>query len=207
MRNTKVKKQTFFKKYIRIGIFLFIPAIFYSSYYFYSLNDLPKIKVGNVSIVNTDADIKLDDIHVIENSKGYKEWELWADTAKTYQEKDITIFNKIKMKIYKDNTFWELYANKGSLVISSRDVLMSGNVVIKSNRGFILKTESISFKPSSDTLFANAKVLIEGDDFKVNGYGLIGNIKKGNFTIKEKVVALLNNKIVKNEKSILKSYE
>tara|TARA_A100001037_G_scaffold305149_1_gene344229 strand:+ start:4997 stop:5593 length:597 start_codon:yes stop_codon:yes gene_type:complete len=198
MRNSNQKNQIFTKKYIRIFIFLFIPGIFYVSYYFYSLNDLPKIKVGNVSIVNTDADIKLDDIHVIENSKGYKEWELWAETAKTYQAKDLTVFSKIKMKIYKDNTFWELYANKGSLVISSRDVLMSGNVVIKSNSGLLLKTQSISFKTSSNTLFAKSEVFIEGDDFKVNGYGLEGNIRKGSFTIKEKVVALLNNKIAKN---------
>ena len=182
------------RKYVRIGIFLLLPAIFYCSYYFYSSNNLPKIKVGNVSFINTDADIKLDDIHVVENSKGYKEWELWADTAKTYQDKDITIFDKIKMKIYKGNTFWQLYANKGSLVISSRDVLMTGNVVIKSNNGFILKTQSVSFKPSSNTIYAKSKVFIEGNDFSVNGYGLIGDIQNGSFTIKKEVKAFLNKK-------------
>ena len=201
MKNSNDKKQIFFfKKYIRIGIFVFLAILFFGSYLYYNMNNLPNIKVGKVSVINTDADIKLDDIHVIENSKGYKEWELWAETAKTYHEKDITIFSKIKMKIYKDNTFWQLYANKGSLVNSSRDVFMSGNVVIESNSGFVLKTQSVSFKTSSNTLTAKSKVLIEGTDFKVNGNGLVGNLQKGNFIIKDKVIALLQNTKIRSEK-------
>ena len=200
MLNKQYHKRTFFnKKYIRIAIFSIVPIIFFISFYYYKLRNLPKIKIGDVSIINTDADIKLDDIHVIENSKGYKEWELWAKTAKTYQEKDITLFDKIQMKIYKDKTYWKLYANKGSLIISSRDIFMSGNVVIESNNGFVLKTESLSFKPSSNTLLAKSKVSIEGTDFKVNGYGLIGNIKKGNFVIKDKVSAFFKNTTNKNK--------
>ena len=203
MNNPKDKEQIFFsKKYIRIGTLFFLLILFFGSYLYYNMNNLPNIKVGKVSIINTDADIKLDDIHVIENSKGYKEWELWADTAKTYHEKDITIFKKIKMKIYKDNTFWQLYANKGSLVNSSRDVFMSGNVVIKSNSGFVLKTQSVNFKSSSNTLTAKSKVLIEGTDFKVHGNGLVGNLQKGNFILKDKVIALFQNRTTrsKNEK-------
>lgn len=201
MNNSKDRKHIYFsKKYMKIGIFVFLPILFLISYLYYEMNNLPKIKVGEVSIINTDADIKLDDIHVIENSKGYKEWELWAETAKTYHEKDITIFSKIKMKIYKGNTFWKLYANKGSLVNSSRDVFMSGEVVIESNSGFVLKTQSVSFKPSSNILTAKSKVLIEGNDFKVNGYGLVGNLQKGNFIIKDKVIALFQTTTVKSKK-------
>ena len=39
------------------------------------------------------------------------------------------------------------------------------------------------------------KVFIEGNDFSVNGYGLIGDIQNGSFTIKKEVKAFLNKKI------------
>ena len=118
----------------------------------------------------------------------------------------ILIFNIIHnhnlygiLQIYKDNTFWQLYANKGSLVNSSRDVFMSGNVIIKSNSGFVLKTQSVNFKSSSNTLTAKSKVLIEGTNFKVHGNGLVGNLQKGNFILKEKVIALFQNRTMRSE--------
>ena len=77
---------------------------------------------------------------------------------------------------------------------------MSGEVVIESNSGFVLKTQSVSFKPSSNILTAKSKVLIEGNDFKVNGYGLVGNLQKGNFIIKDKVIALFQTTTVKSKK-------
>ena len=151
-----------------------------------------QVNVGGVSLLGTDADLRIDKAHMVQNTKGRKEWEMWADTALVYRKKDETHLQNLRMRLYaRDGRPTDVTADRGVLGNSSRAVTIMGNVVVRTSEGLSLRTEALAYNPKEHSLASASPVLLEGRTFKLTGVGLEGNTEEGRYVLQEKVSAVI----------------
>lgn len=151
------------------------------------------ISVGSISVVGTDADMKIDRVHIVQNKQGIKSWEMWADTAKVYRKKNYTKMENVHLRFFpKNGKIMDVTADSGLMENGSRNMDLQGNVLIKSQDGFSLKTESLRFRPKEKRIDSDDRVLIEGETFRLSGIGLRGRTDLGEFFLKENIRAVIN---------------
>ncbi len=150
------------------------------------------ISVGSVSVIGTDADLKMDRVHIVQNKQGTRNWEMWADTAKVYRKKDFTQMENIHLRFYsKNGEVMDVTADSGLMENQSRNMRLRGNVLIKSQDGVSLRTESLQFRPKEKKIDSDEKILIEGKSFHLSGVGLRGRTDLEQYFLKKNVQAVI----------------
>ncbi len=151
-----------------------------------------RIQAENVSILGSDADLSIDRMHVVQNKQGEKNWELWADTAKIYREKKLTKLESIRIRFYPQNGKpMDITADSGVMENDTRNIRVRGNVVVKTEGGPSLRTESLRFFPKEKRIDTDAKIALAGASFLLTGVGLRGRTDLGRFSLDKKVEALI----------------
>lgn len=151
-----------------------------------------RFSAGDVSFRGSDADLDIDGMHVVQNAEGVKEWELWADSAKVYRGKDITVLKNLRLRFYpNDGAPADVSARQGTMENKSRNMRISGDVVILDSSGVSMKTDSLYFRPGEKRIDSDSRVLIEGDRFRLSGTGLQGRTDIGHYELREKVSATI----------------
>ena len=178
-------------KLISVAVFLLVAG----TVIFYLLNPSQyDIDAGDITVINTDADLQIDRMHLRQNKRGQRNWELWADTAKVYRKEDITQLKDIRLRFYpKDGDPMNIVADRGLMKNKSRSIKVFGNVVIRTAQGYILETETLEFRPRENRVFTDAQILFKGKTFKLTGIGLKGQTDSGRFILQDDVNAVLFN--------------
>ena len=128
--------------------------------YFLLLPSTFDLKAKNISIIGSDADLTIDQMHVVQNKQGNKNWEMWANTAKIYRKKNLTELETIHIRYYpKNGKPLDITADKGEMETDSRNMLIRGNVLIKTSAGYTLHTDSLRFRPKDKRIDTDAKIL------------------------------------------------
>ncbi len=182
-----------FHKALRMVLLVFLFVVGGAIVYFItgSSND-HLLNIGGVSFRASDADLDIDKIHVVQNTKGVKEWELWADSAKVYRQKSLTVLKNLKLRFYpKEGAPAYVTAQEGTMQNESRDLSMRGDVTILASNGVLMKTDSLYFDSKEKRIDSDSQVLMEGDRFRLTGTGLQGRTDLGSYMLKEKVSATI----------------
>lgn len=180
------------RKMVRMALLGFMIAIIGVISYFLITSSDYRIAIKGVSFRNSDADLDIDKVHVVQNTEGFREWELWADSAKVYREKDLTILKNLRLRFYpKGGEPANVSARRGTMENKSRNMRISGDVVILASNGVSVKTDSLYFRPKEKRIDSDARVLIEGERFRLSGTGLKGRTDLGHYELKEKVSATI----------------
>jgi LPS export ABC transporter protein LptC len=153
------------------------------------------IKANNISFMGSDADLTIDRMHVIQNKQGAKDWEMWADSAKIYHKKNITILESIRIRFYpKKGKPIDITADSGEMENDSRNMSIRGHVLIQTSEGYALRTERLRFRPKEKKFDTDDKILLKGNSFNLTGTGLHGETDKGLFKLDEQVKAVIYNR-------------
>ncbi len=151
------------------------------------------ISVGSVSVIGTDADLKMDRVHIVQNKQGTKNWEMWADTAKVYRKKDSTQMENIHLRFYpKNGNVMDVTADNGLMENKSRNLRLRGNVLIKSQDGVSMRTKALQFRPKEKKIDSDEKIFVKGDSFQLTGVGLQGRTDLGEYFLKKNVEAVIH---------------
>lgn len=151
------------------------------------------VSVGKISVVGTDADLKMDRVHVVQNKQGKKSWELWADTAKVYRKKDSTQMENIHLRFYsKNGKIMDVTADQGQMENESRNIQLRGNVLIKSQDGVSMQTEALQFQPKEKKIGSKERIFVKGESFQLTGIGLRGRTDLGQYFLEKKVEAVIS---------------
>ena len=151
-------------------------------------------KAKNISILGSDADLTIDQMHVVQNKRGEKNWEMWAETANIYRKKNLTKLKTIHIRYYpKKGKPLDITADNGEMENDSRNMLIRGNVLIKASTGYSLHTESLRFRPKDKRIDTDAKIFLEGKSFNLTGVGLHGQTDIGLFALNKNVEAVIYN--------------
>ena len=152
------------------------------------------IQAENISFLGSDADMTIDEMHVVQNKKGEKTWEMWADSANLYRKKKLTKLEAIHIRFYpKNGQRMEITADRGVMETGTRNMNVRGNVVIKTFNGFSLRTEHLRFMPKANRIETDAKIAVTGKSFTLTGIGLHARTDLGRFSLKNKVEAVIHN--------------
>ncbi|HUL30658.1 MAG TPA: LPS export ABC transporter periplasmic protein LptC [Thermodesulfobacteriota bacterium] len=152
--------------------------------------------VAKISKVPTDeGDQVLKRIHFVEDKHGQKTWELDAKTVRLYQNENVSILEDVKVTFYaKEGRIIYLTGKQGKVYQDSKNVDVSGDVVLTSSDGYRLKTDSASYRHSENIVSTNDPVEIEGEQIRLTGKGMLVNVDAKTLKILSQVKTQLREK-------------
>ncbi|MBI5681930.1 MAG: LPS export ABC transporter periplasmic protein LptC [Deltaproteobacteria bacterium] len=136
----------------------------------------------------SNADVVISKIHYIEDKDGKKEWELEADSAQYFQGGDVTELEDVKITFYsKDGKIYEAKGKRGKLMNETKDVELTGDVVVTSNNGYKLTTTSLNYTSSKRQITTKERVFLTGSKIYAEGNGLLLDMNKETVSILKNV--------------------
>jgi LPS export ABC transporter protein LptC len=130
------------------------------------------------------ADVRLEKIRFIEDKHGQKTWELEARAIQQYQEQSVMVLEDVKVTVHtKDGKSFVISGDRGKVFQETKDLELTGNVLVASDDGIRLKTNSVSYRHSEKRVSTSDPVEIEGDQIQVVGKGLLVDIEGKTFKI------------------------
>lgn len=101
----------------------------------------------------TNFDQIMRDVHLTEAGRGQKEWELWAKEAKSLKDKNQWEMEQVRALFFSDDgSEFTVTGNKGMVHTQTKDMVVSGNVEIRSNNGYLFKTEVVNYSSQNKKL-------------------------------------------------------
>ncbi len=150
-------------------------------------------KVPKVS--TEGADMQLKKIRFVEDKQGQKTWELEAESVNQYQEQNIMVLEDIKLTFYaKEGRVIYLTAKQGKVYQDSKNLDLTGDVVLTSSDGYQLKTHSASYCHSEKVVSTSDPVEIDGEQIRLTGKGMLVNVEAKTFRILSQVKTQLRGK-------------
>ncbi len=134
------------------------------------------------------ADMQLKKIRFVEDKQGQKTWELEAESVNQYQEQNILVLEDVKLTFYaKEGRIIYLTGKQGKVYQDSKNVDLTGDVVLTSSDGYQLKTHSASYDHSEKVVRSPDLVEIDGEQIQLTGKGMLVNVEAKTFKILSQV--------------------
>lgn len=132
-----------------------------------------------VEALQPGVDVELTAIRFSETRLGVRKYLLAADSA-TYSVHGISSMKNIRVTFFdaSGRETMHLRANEGDFSGNNHSVNLSGDVVLTSSQGFVLKTDHLSYSKERDRLLTDAKVRLESPQGVLRGRGLIVSPEK-----------------------------
>ena len=135
-----------------------------------------------------DASQVMEKVHFVEDKHGQKTWELEAKTVRLYQNENISVLEDVKVTFYaKEGRIIYLTGKQGKVYQDSKNVDLSGDVVLTTNDGYQLKTHSASYRHLEKIVSTADPVEIEGEQIRLTGTGMLVNVEAKTFKILSQV--------------------
>jgi LPS export ABC transporter protein LptC len=142
---------------------------------------VPKVSTGG-------ADMQLKKIRFVEDKQGQKTWELEAESVNQYQGQNIMVLENVKVTFYaKEGRIIYLTGKQGKVYQDSKNVDLSGDVVLTSSDGYRLKTDSASYRHSEKIVSTGDPVEIDGEQIRLTGKGMLVDVEAKTFKILSQV--------------------
>jgi LPS export ABC transporter protein LptC len=123
--------------------------------------------------IDGDADMRLGKIRQTSTRDGIKEWDLVAGAARYMDDQKRIVFDDVAITFFlKGGQEVTLKAEKGDLQTESRDLVVSGNVVI-SNPLYRLETDALSYRHASGIVRSEVPVTVSGNGLHLTGDSLL----------------------------------
>ena len=149
---------------------------------------VPKVSTGG-------ADMNLEKVRLVEDKHGQKTWELEANSARQYEEKNIMVLEDVKAIFYtKEGRILYLTSKQGKIYQDSKNVDLIGDVVLTTNDGYRLKTQSAFYRHSENIVNTSDPVEIDGEQIHMTGIGMLANVEAKTFRILSQVKTHLKGK-------------
>jgi LPS export ABC transporter protein LptC len=138
----------------------------------------------------------MEGIHVIEAKNENKEWELWADHAVGFRDRDDMALKKVRAQFFTESgVTFDVVGAEGSVMAETKNIVVDGGVVTKSSNGYTFKTLTVQYNSRERILKSPSAVEVLGPrDAMGPGLFLKGNhmhadLKSGLVYLQDQVVA------------------
>ncbi|GIL18022.1 MAG: hypothetical protein BroJett040_17730 [Oligoflexia bacterium] len=112
---------------------------------------------------SNEAEKKMEGVHLVESRSGNRDWELFAEKAEEHQGKSEWELQNVKILFYKeDSVQFTVVGKTGKIDTKTKDLLVAGDVVTKSNNGYQFQTNSINYDSKKRVLESHDKVKMSG---------------------------------------------
>lgn len=139
------------------------------------------------------ADISIGKVSFREMEDDRIKWELEADRAEYFKEPDLMVFSDVRVTFYsKNGSMYTLQGKEGRYKKATGDMEVSGDVVGRMSEGYDIRATSLKYKAKEKLLLTEDRVVITGSDLRIEGVGLMVDIEKNLFSLKDKVTTSLS---------------
>ena len=165
------------KSRVKLILTLFlITAVFAIGVFLYVNSRMHKGLSGTLVKPST-ADIRIEQARYVETRDGRKEWELEADSAQYFKNDNLTAFENIKVIFYSQNGMnYILKGKKGRLRNDTKDMDVSGDVVVTSADGYQLRTDSLKYSAVVKQISTKDRVVFIGTNIRIEGIGFLADM-------------------------------
>ena len=137
-------------------------------------------------IMSDNVDLQVKNINYTDVGDSGLKWEIKADSAKYLKSENLAMFDQVRVKlVMEDGRVIIMTGDKAKLRTDTKDMEISGNVKIVSDKGDNLTTDILKYSGSERRLYTEAAVTMENDRMQVRGVGM-------NISLEDKDVALLS---------------
>jgi LPS export ABC transporter protein LptC len=120
------------------------------------------------------ADLKLNRVRYTETREGQKEWELEAEAAVYYRDRETVVLEKIRGTFYgKNQESYVLVGERGRFNTQTKVIEVYDGVQIDSSLGYRVRTKSLHYRAEQRELATSDPVEIKGPDMQVEGVGMV----------------------------------
>jgi len=147
-----------------------------------------------VSTIPEDANMAIGKIHQTATRNGETEWSLDAGSVTYFDEKKSALFQDLSVTFFlKDGSHVYMTADKGILKTDSKDIEVTGNVVVK-NIDYRLETETMQYKHKERIIFSRVPVEISGAAFELAADSMSIDLNENKAAFKGNVKGNMNEK-------------
>lgn len=140
-----------------------------------------------ISSLPEGANLSIGEIHQTATRNGIKEWSLDAASARYINAKKMVVLDDLSITFFlKDDREVYLTANKGILKTDSKDIEITGNVIVK-NENSRLFTEKIQYKHGRRMLLSKVPVKITGSSYQLTADMLSFDLNTNKTVLKGRV--------------------
>lgn len=125
--------------------------------------------------VNTDAEILVNDVEIVETLEGRMLWKLRANTAEIYTNQKKTRMKNVEVDFFDEfgEQSMHLISNNGVKDDQTGDIALFGNVKATDyQHGVILRTEVLFYKAEPNLITSDRHVVIQRGNMVTEGDGL-----------------------------------
>jgi len=139
-----------------------------------------------LNILSDKVDLQVKNVLYTDVGASGMKWEIKADSAKYVKNENLVLFDRIRVKlVMSDGRTLVMTGDKGKSNTETKDMEVSGNVEIVSEKGDRLTTNFLRYSGSEQRIYTNAAVKLENPRMQVNGVGL-------SISLEDKDIALLS---------------
>ena len=139
------------------------------------------------------ADQQIKVFHYVStDAQGAKQWELKADKVNYFHENKMAGFEQVHITFYsrkQDGRVFTIRSDTGLLNTETQDFELTGNVVGTTSDGYKFRTESLNYTADKHQARTDKKVFLEGEEFDLEGIGMVMNLQEEKFHLLKNVVA------------------
>jgi LPS export ABC transporter protein LptC len=133
-----------------------------------------------------NADLQVKNINYTDVGESGLKWEIKADSAKYIRNENLALFDKVKVKlVMEDGRTIIMSGDKAKLHSDTKDMEISGNVTIISDKNDHLTTDILKYSGSEQRIYTEEIIKMENPRMQVVGRGM-------SLSLKDKDVALLS---------------
>ena len=159
MRLTRASKQKKIKRLLLCFV-LFTVGIVFATYYIYRQS--PETEATAVTLTDENVNVAIGRVHQTATKDGVTEWRLDAESVKYMESQKKALFQDVVVTFFlEDGQEIILKANEGILRIDSKDIEVSGNVVVE-NSGYRLETTRLRYSHEKRLISTKVPVHITG---------------------------------------------
>ena len=142
------------------------------------------------------ADVRLPDqeardFTLTESSEGKKNWTLWASYAAMYNNQSLVDAKTVRIEFFdeKGKRHSTLVADQGRVHQRTNDLEARGNVVVTTDTGITMKTDSLRWRNTAKKIVSDGFVRVTRQHDVVTGYGFESDPSLDHFHIRREVRA------------------
>lgn len=141
-------------------------------------------------IMAENVDLQVQNVTYTDVGSSGEKWEVKADSARYMRGEKIALFDRVAVKlILADGQTFHLTGDQGRLKTDLKDMDITGNVVILSDRGDRFTTERLWYVHAEKKIFTTDPVFMENDRLKVRGVGLTLRLDSRDLKLSSRVQA------------------
>ena len=126
-----------------------------------------------LKIMSEKIDLQVKDVHYTEVGDPDSIWEINADTARYARKDKLVFFDNIRVKlIMSDGRTFVMTGNSGHLRTDTRDMEISGNVEVTSDKGDRFITDHLNYSSSDKKVYTDKRVTMKNPRIEISGIGM-----------------------------------